>query len=205
MQSKILTNPVRHSFFEDSLAIFTGTLFVSVGLVLFKQAGLLSGGTAGTAFLLHYASGYTLGVIYFVINIPFYWFAWKHMGKEFTVKTFVSVALLSYLTEATPQIFLIEKMSAGYISIVGGLLLGSGSLFLARHKASLGGVAIAALYLQRHRGWRAGKVQLVVDVTVLLLAFAVIPREQVMFSILAAFAMNVFIALNHRPGRYVGV
>lgn len=187
------------------MAILTGTLFVSVGLTLFKQAGLLSGGTAGAAFLLHYASGYTLGEIYFVINIPFYWFAWKHMGKEFTVKTFVSVALLSYLTEATPQIFLIDKMSAGYISIVGGLLLGSGSLFLARHKGSLGGVAIVALYLQRNHGWRAGKVQLVVDVTVLLLAFAVIPREQVMFSIVAACAMNVFIALNHRPGRYVGV
>ena len=32
----------RHSALEDVLAIVTGTLFVSLGITLFKQGGLLS-------------------------------------------------------------------------------------------------------------------------------------------------------------------
>ena len=38
-----------HTPFEDAQAIFTGTLFVSLALILFAQAGLMTGGTAGAA------------------------------------------------------------------------------------------------------------------------------------------------------------
>jgi uncharacterized membrane-anchored protein YitT (DUF2179 family) len=36
-------------------ALVTGTLFVALGVVLFRHAGLVTGGTAGIAFVLHYA------------------------------------------------------------------------------------------------------------------------------------------------------
>ena len=81
----------QHTWFEDAQAIFTGTLFVSLALILFGQAGLLTGGTAGAAFVLHYATGVSLGKLFFLINLPFYWFAWQRMGREFTLKTFVCV------------------------------------------------------------------------------------------------------------------
>ncbi|TXD87546.1 YitT family protein, partial [Mitsuaria sp. TWR114] len=86
-----------HTPFEDAQAIFTGTLFVSLALILFAQVGLLTGGTAGAAFVLHYATGVSLGKLFFLINLPFYWFAWTRMGREFTLKTFVSIALLSVM------------------------------------------------------------------------------------------------------------
>ena len=47
----------RHTLFEDAQALLTGTLFISLAVMLFNHAGLLTGGTAGLAFLLHYASG----------------------------------------------------------------------------------------------------------------------------------------------------
>jgi len=147
-----------HTPFEDAQAIFTGVLFVSLALILFTQVGLLTGGTAGIAFVLHYATGISLGKLLFAINIPFYWFAWKRMGGEFTVKTFIAIALLSAMTEWSPRLFAIERLHPGYAAVLGGLLLGSGCLFLARHRASLGGVTIISLYLQQARGWRAGKV-----------------------------------------------
>ena len=59
--------------------------------MLFQQAGLLSGGTAGVAFLLHCAMGITFGKAFFLLNLPFDWFdwfAWTRMGREFTLKTF---------------------------------------------------------------------------------------------------------------------
>jgi hypothetical protein len=128
-----------HTLFEDAQAIFTGTLFVSLALILFTQAGLLTGGTAGVAFLLHYATGITLGKLFFLINLPFYWFAWTRMGREFTLKTFVAISMLSTMMEWSPRLFAIERLHPAYAAVLGGLLLGSGCLFLARHRASLGG------------------------------------------------------------------
>jgi uncharacterized membrane-anchored protein YitT (DUF2179 family) len=191
-----------HSAFEDAQAIFTGTLFVSLALILFAQVGLLTGGTAGAAFVLHYATGVSLGKLFFLINLPFYWFAWTRMGREFTIKTFISIALLSVLTEFSPQLFAIDRIHPAYAAILGGALLGSGCLFLARHRASLGGATIVSLYLQKEKGWRAGKVQMAMDCVIVLLALTVVDPERVAYSVLAAVVMNLFIAVNHKPGRY---
>jgi len=191
-----------HTPFEDAQAIFTGTLFVSLALILFAQVGLMTGGTAGAAFVLHYATGYSLGKLFFVINVPFYWFAWKRMGREFTFKTFIAITLLSAMTEWSPRLFAIERLHPAYAAVLGGLLLGSGCLFLARHRASLGGATIVSLYLQQSRGWRAGAVQMGIDCCIVLTALFVIEPERVAYSVLAAVAMNLFIAVNHKPGRY---
>ncbi len=191
-----------HTTFEDAQAIFTGTLFVSLALILFAQVGLLTGGTAGAAFVLHYATGISLGKLFFVINLPFYWFAWTRMGREFTLKTFVSIALLSVMTEFSPKLFAIDRIHPAYAAILGGALLGSGCLFLARHRASLGGATIVSLYLQKARGWRAGKVQMAMDCAIVLLALTVVDPQRVAYSVLAAVVMNLFIAVNHKPGRY---
>ena len=191
-----------HTTFEDAQAIFTGTLFVSLALILFAQVGLLTGGTAGAAFVLHYATGVSLGKLFFLINLPFYWFAWTRMGREFTLKTFVSIALLSVMTEFSPKLFAIDRIHPAYAAILGGALLGSGCLFLARHRASLGGATIVSLYLQKAKGWRAGKVQMAMDCAIVLLALTVVDPERVAYSVLAAVVMNLFIAVNHKPGRY---
>ena len=191
-----------HTPFEDAQAIFTGTLFVSLALILYGQVGLMTGGTAGAAFVLHYATGVSLGKLFFLINLPFYWFAWQRMGREFTLKTFVAITLLSGFAEWSPQLFAIERLHPAYAAVLGGLLLGSGCLFLARHRASLGGATVVSLYLQQARGWRAGKVQMVIDCSILALSLFVIPADRVAYSVLGAVVMNLFIAVNHRPGRY---
>lgn len=196
---------LRHTPFEDAQALFTGTLFVSLALLLFNQAGLLTGGTAGAAFLLHYALDVSFGKLFFLINLPFYWFAWRRMGHEFTLKTFIAITLLSALTEWSPALFAVERLHPAYAAVLGGLLLGSGCLFLARHKASLGGATIMSLYLQDKHGWRAGKVQMGIDCSIVLMALWVVEPTRVMYSVLGAVVMNLFIAVNHRPGRYTAM
>ena len=76
---------VPHSLTEDAVAIFTGVLLISVGVAFFTSAGLLTGGTAGLAFLLHYATGIGFGKIFFVLTLPFYWLALRKLGRAFTV------------------------------------------------------------------------------------------------------------------------
>ena len=63
--------PLPHTLLEDAAAIFTGVLMISVGVALFKQAGLVTGGMAGLAFSLHYATHIGFGVWFFVLNLAF--------------------------------------------------------------------------------------------------------------------------------------
>ena len=196
--------PLPHTLLEDAAAIFTGVLMISVGVALFKQAGLVTGGMAGLAFSLHYATHIGFGVWFFVLNLPFYWLAVRKMGWAFTVKTFCAVGLLAVVSELQPLFLSLERVRAPYAAVVGGILMGVGMLVLFRHRCSLGGVGIAALFLQERYGWRAGYVQMGMDCLILLSAFFIVDVERALWSILAALTLNQVLSMNHRPGRYGG-
>lgn len=200
-----LNDTIQHSRFEDALALINATLFIALGVTMYKQVGLLSGGTVGVAFIMHYVTGLNFSAIFFVINLPFYIIAWQKMGREFTLKTFAAVALLSFWTSQMPSWISISQLQPIFATIFGGLLIGGGFLMLIRHKASLGGVGIVALYLQQSRGWRAGKLQMGFDVLIVILAFFIATPETVLYSVIGAVAMNMVLAINHRQGRYLGM
>jgi uncharacterized membrane-anchored protein YitT (DUF2179 family) len=206
MQSDPSLPPVRpHSLVDETQALCTGTLFVALGVVLFQTAGLLTGGTAGIAFLIHYATGWPFGAVFFVINLPFYWLGARVLGWRFTIKTFVAIALLSVLSAWLPQLIRIAELNPVFAAVMGGFLIGVGLLVLFRHQASLGGLNIVVLWLQQTRGWRAGALQMGVDVAIVLAAFAVVSPLRIALSVLGAVALNLILAINHRPGRYLGV
>lgn len=198
------TAPIeRHSLFDDAQALVTGTLFISLGVVMFNHTGLLTGGTAGLAFLLHYASGISFGKIFFLLNLPFYGIALRKLGRDFTLKTFIAVALLSLFAEFHPMALGFAGLHPAYAAVMGGLLMGAGFLMLFRHRASLGGVGILALYLQESRGWRAGRVQMAIDCAIVAAAILTVEPMRVIWSLLGAVALNLILAVNHKPGRYV--
>jgi uncharacterized membrane-anchored protein YitT (DUF2179 family) len=193
--------PLHRRALDDLQALVTGTLFVSVGLVLFKQAGLLLGGTAGLALLAHYAAGLDFSVAFFCVNLPFYLLAWLRMGPRFTAKTVLSVALVSLFAHFLPQWLAIQQIAVPLAAVLGGLLCGAGMLMLFRHEASLGGFNVLVLYLQERFGWRAGKVQMVLDAGIVAIALAVADPARVLWSVLGVVMLNLAIAVNHRPGR----
>lgn len=210
MKSAMSTPPrppvaVPHNLFEDVLAIFTGTLLVSLGVALFNQAGLFTGGTAGLAFLIHYASDYSFGSVFFVLNLPFYWLAWKRMGWRFTLKTFISVGLVSVMSGLHPKMVQLSQLTPFYVALIGGSLMGVGFIVLFRHQASLGGINILTLYLQEKHGLRAGKMQMGIDLCIVLASFLLVSPIAMLASVLGAVVLNLAIMLNHRPGRYLAV
>ena len=197
--------PGRHKPHEDAQALLTGTLFVALGVVLFGHVGLLTGGTAGLAFLVHYATGWSFSAVFFLINLPFYALAWRRMGARFTVKTFVAVGLLSLLAHLVPGWIQIGALAPGFAAVAGGLLMGAGMLMLFRHRASLGGFNVLVLYLQERFGWRAGHLQMALDCAIVLAAFSVRAPPQIARSVRGAGVLNTTLAINHRPGRYMAV
>ncbi|HCH53749.1 MAG TPA: hypothetical protein DE109_09700, partial [Aeromonas sp.] len=88
-----------HPLYEDVLALLTAAGFVSLGIFLFHQVGLLTGGTAGLALLLQQVTGLSFGLLFFAMNLPFYALAWLRMGPRFTLNTFAAVATVSFMTD----------------------------------------------------------------------------------------------------------
>lgn len=194
-----------HSAFEDVQALVTGTLLASLGVAMFQHAGLLTGGTAGIAFLIHYGTGWPFGLVFFAVNLPFYGLALRQMGAAFTLKTFAAVVLLPLATEVLPRLLAFGRIEPVYAAAMGGCLIGVGLLVLFRHRASLGGINVLVLWLQARRGWRAGALQLAIDGAILCVAVVVLAPLQALLSLLGALALNLVVAINHRPGRYLGV
>lgn len=199
-----LSTPSRHLWHEDVFAILIGTTLVSLGIAFYAQAQLTTGSSAGLALLLQYMTGIPFGWLFFAINLPFYLLAILRMGWPFAIKTMASVAIVSWMATQIPGWIGIDRIEPLFAALVGGGLIGLGILSLFRHKASVGGINILALYLQDNFGIRAGYFQLGVDAIILVIAFFVLPFDRVLYSILGALVLNMIIALNHRPGRYVG-
>jgi uncharacterized membrane-anchored protein YitT (DUF2179 family) len=199
------TGATRHSLVEDVQGIICGSIVSSLGLFLLSAAGLLTGSTAGVAFLLHYATGVNFGLAFFLVNVPFFYLSWKQLGRAFTVKTIIAIALTSLMTNLQPRLLEIGSIQPIWSAILGGILLGFGLLALFRHRASLGGVGILGIYMQEHFGIRAGLVQLAVDMCVLVVAFAVTTPYVVLCSVLGAIVLNLFVAINHRSDRYIAL
>lgn len=196
--------PHRHNLFEDAQALLVAPLIFAFAVMLFREAGLLTGGTVGIAFLIHYLSGWPIGPLLVVINLPFYGLALRAMGKAFTTKTFLSVGLMALYAELLPHLIQLQSLDRLFAAIMGGFLAGISLLILIRHKASLGGLGILVIHLQNTRGWRAGKLQMAADFVILLAAAFIRDPLSVGLSVVGALALNLVIAVNHKSGRYMG-
>jgi len=194
----------KHTLFEDLQAIFTGALAVSMGVLLLKTAGLLTGGTTGLAILIHYSTGFNFGLALFCVNLPFYILSVKRMGWRFTLKTLFAVFLVSAMTELIPHWLQIDAIDPVFAAVGGGLLVGVGLLIVFRHKTSLGGFNVLALYVQDRYGISAGKTQMALDVSIVLAGLWLITPWLLLVSVMGAVVLNFVLTVNHKPGRYTG-
>jgi uncharacterized membrane-anchored protein YitT (DUF2179 family) len=195
---------LRHRLVEDVFGLVTGTFVASLGIFLLKSAHAVTGGTAGLSLLLSYATGISFGVLYFLTNLPFLALAVRSKGWDFTLRTLVSIAMVSGFAYLHPLMFPGLQLNPVYATLVGNLLAGVGMLMVFRHRSSLGGLNTLALIVQEKVGWRAGYVQMAMDVTIILVALTVVPPANVLLSAAGAVVLNIVLALNHRPGRYLG-
>lgn len=200
----ISVRPARHTWVDDSFGILTGTLVASIGVSLLHAAGAVTGGTVGLGLLVSYATGAGFAWVYIALNLPFLALAWWKRGRNFTVRTVVSVLALSALTSLNSVMFAGLSLHPLYGVLVGNVLCGVGMLMLFRHNASLGGLNTLAMLAQEYWGLRAGWVQMVLDASIVLLSLTVAPLWLVGISAVGAVLLNLVLVVNHRPGRYIG-
>ncbi|QSX35549.1 YitT family protein [Shewanella avicenniae] len=191
-----------HSLVEDVTGLFVGCCFVALGVFFLRQSGLLTGGTAGAALLLTHLCSLSFGTLFVLLNLPFFWLAWTRMGKDFTIKTFVCIVAVGAMTDALGMVLHFDYINVIYASVMGALLLGSGLLILFRHKSSLGGFNIFALYMQDRFNIRAGNIQMLLDSAIVVASFFIISPWMLALSVLGAVITNIVLTFYHKPGRY---
>lgn len=197
--------PLRHTALDDAIAFSSAVVLVAIGIALFERAGLMTGGTTGLALLLSYETPLHFGAAFVIVNLPFFILSARRMGWRFTLKTITAVVLLALVSELQRPLLSFDLVNPVYGAAAGGLLIGVGLLILIRHRSSLGGFGILAFYLQERLGLRAVWVQLALDAGVLLLSLISISPATVAISLIGALTLNLTLAINHRPGRYMGI
>lgn len=197
------SQPPRHTPLEDAQGLLFGAGMASFGILILTHLGLVTGQTAGLAVLIAYLTGWKFGPVFFAINLPFYYLAWRRMGPRFTVKTLIAVAMLSLFSMLLPHYVTLGPTVPAVGAVLFGAISGSALLALFRHGASLGGIGILGLWLQDHTGFRAGWFQLCFDACLFAVALTVLPAERVGYSLLGSLVLNLVIAINHRRDRYI--
>jgi uncharacterized membrane-anchored protein YitT (DUF2179 family) len=195
---------VKHTLIEDVYALTIGCSFIVLGLVFLKAAGLVTGGVAGIALLLSYVVPLPVGVLFTLINIPFFIFAYRAMGGVFMIKTAaVSLAIMA-MASYTHYAYRIVDVHPLFAAVFGGTTIGMGILSLARHGAGAGGTGVLSLYLQKTKGINAGRTQLVVDMLIIASALFVLDWHKLTYSAISAAAMSAVMVSWHKPERYKG-
>jgi len=204
VSDETLRDPSEHSLLEDAYAMVTGCTLLALGLLLMKSAGIVTAGIAGVALLISYHLPAEVGLLFFLLNLPFLLLAWATLGRAFTIKTTVAIGLIFGLAAMAGRAVDIAWVHPAFAALAGGTAMGVGILALVRHNTGVGGVNIVALWVQKRRGWNVGRLHMVLDGAILLAAAFTLPLTQVGWSVLSAVAINLVLIAYHKPGRYAG-
>jgi uncharacterized membrane-anchored protein YitT (DUF2179 family) len=159
---------------------------------------------AGLALIISRLVPLPPGVLFTLLNIPFFLLAGRRVGRAFMIKAVMANLLISAFALMIPLAFRLEQVNGCFAAVFGGTMIGVGILLLARHHVGVGGIGILAVALQRGRGWNAGRTQLAADALILLSALPVLNMGPDLFavSVLSAVAVAGELIVFNKPGRY---
>ena len=163
-------------FALDFLADVAGGFIQAVALHCFiDNIDIAPGGASGMAILLNRLTSLPIGTLTFLINIPLLIASWIYLGKEKTIKTLKTVAIMTVILDGlvTPYfpVYSGDKMVS---CLFGGVLMGISLAVVFMRGSTTGGGDIAAKLLQKFRPhMQTGKAVMATDLVIILLSMAV--------------------------------
>lgn len=156
----------------DYLFIILGALIQALALRLFLiPSDLVSGGISGLAQLLNHYTGFPIGMMVLLGNIPLFILGWRHLGgPRFALRTILSILAFSVFTDALTFFLPNEAITEDMVlnTLYGGLLLGVGLGIVYRGRGTSGGTDILGRILNRHTGITISQAYLITDSVVVL-------------------------------------
>ena len=179
----------------DYLLLVAGSLVQAFAMRLFLvPSQLLSGGVSGIAQIINSFTGWPIGVMVILGNLPLFFIGWRYLGgARFAVRTGVAIAAFSISTDllvyVLPQGGLTDDLMLA--SIFGGLVFGIGMGFVYRAKGTSGGSDILGQILYHRKGVPMTQAYFAVDALVLLAGGLAWGWELVMYSMIVMYVSSL--------------
>jgi len=189
--------------------ILSGAIFSAIGVVSFLVPNsLITGGTAGLALLLHHMSSLTIGTWMFLVNVPLVILGTKYFGKQYAVKSVLTIVLISVLIDVLKEVFSLPSFTNETLlgAIFGGVFIGLGIGFIIKGKSSAGGSSIIATIIASKTKYKAAEAMLFIDAAVILLSIYVFNDvDKALWSIVSIYvsAKVIDVILTGRPSKKV--
>ena len=127
-----------------------------------------------------------LSIFIIVINIPFLLLGFKHLGKNFLIRTTFAMIIFSFLLEQFKQVDVVTN-DVLLATVFGGILLGIGVGFVIRYGACLDGVETIAILINKKTSFSVGQVILLVNLVIYMVAGIVFGWDRALYSIMTYF------------------
>lgn len=169
-----------------------GALVAALGYSLFQVPhNIAAGGVSGISIIVSHFTGWPLGIMILVMNIPLLILGYRYLGRwRFVVKTVLTVFVfstatdlfLAYLPNVLARYPLTDDvlLSAVYAGIVGGI--GGGLVY--RAGGSLGGTGILGRIIQQKTGFPLSQTYFYTDGVIILSAGLIFGWEVALYALL---------------------
>lgn len=173
--------------FIPFLCLTVGAVAAAFALEEFLvPATILDGGIVGISIIINQLTGAKLGLLTFLLNIPFLLIGAKNLGKRFFISAIYSMILFS----STLTIFesMANATKDSLLAVVfGGVLLGAGVGLVLRGGGCLDGTETVALLVSRRTNFSVGQVVFGINILIYATAGLLFGWDRAMYSLLTYF------------------
>jgi uncharacterized membrane-anchored protein YitT (DUF2179 family) len=189
---EIISHPVfSWASIKDYLLICTGALLQALAMRLFLvPSQLVIGGISGLAQILNHFTGFPIGVMTLLGNIPLFILGWRHLGgPRFAMRTAIAIISFSFFTDILAYFPLSKGLTSDLLlnALYGGVLSGIGYGVVYRGKGTSGGTDILARILNHWRGISLSQSYLMTDALVILVAGLSFSWEKALYALVMLY------------------
>ena len=175
------------NIFIDIIFLTLGAIIASFAIeLILKPNNILDGGVVGISMIISHITKIKLGVLTFIINIPFLILGYKELGKNFLLKTSYSMLCFSIFVSIFEKYDVItsDKLLA---TAFGGVILGIGVGLVLKFGGCLDGTEILAILISKKTSISIGQFVLFCNIGIYGVAGLLFGLESTMYSLLTYF------------------
>ncbi|RXJ82311.1 YitT family protein [Arcobacter sp. F2176] len=154
------------------LYVLLGTMSLSFGAVtLLSPNEIITGGGIGIALLVHYVfPNLTLGTYIILVSAPFIIVGYIYYGKKYTIKTLITMLLLSFFTDFFKEVLELKPLVNDILlgAVFGGIFVGFGVGFIMKGKSSTGSTSISGELIASKTKFKVSEILLAQDAVILI-------------------------------------
>lgn len=175
---------------RDLVSVVTGSAIFSVSVNMFSSPNdIVQGGLTGIGTMANHLFALPIGAVIFVLNIPLFALALRHLRLKFVIKTVISTFLFTSLIDIGAYLIPAYKGDMLLGCIFCGVLSGSGLALVFLAGATTGGTDIIAMLIRKRRpDISVGNIMMIADFCVIALSLFVYGKiESIMYASIVIF------------------